>query len=290
LILQRWRPPQPASKRWRLLLLAPLLACPLCLLVYVIFAPAHFDILVLGIDSRGAEGWVARADTVMLVGVQPKRLSVAALSIPRDLSVSVPNYGLQRINTVNTLGEMEQAGNGPLLLSAALEQSMGVRPEGYVRLDFDAFVALVDAVGGVTIDVERELVDYNYPTEDYGVITVRFEPGSQHMDGARALIYARTRYSDDDYRRVERQQQVVGAVLARLANPLTWPGALAAVGQHVDTNMNIFQWLMLSPPLLLGGPGAERFVIDRDYITATAEGVAIPNYDLIGPWLTMNFD
>lgn len=289
MILERWRPPGRASKRWRLLLLTPLLACPLCLLVYVIFAPAHFDILLLGLDSRGTEGWVARADTVMLVGVQPKRLGVTALSIPRDLSVNVPGYGLQRINTVNTLGEMEQSGHGPALLSAALEQSMGVRPEAYVRLDFEAFVALVDSVGGVTIDVPRELVDYNYPTEDYGVTTVRFEVGSQHMDGARALIYARTRYSDDDYRRVERQQQVVGAVLAKLANPLTWPGALVAVGQHVDTNMNVFQWLMLSPPLLLGGPRAERYVIDREYITATAEGVAIPNYDLIRPWLE-NFD
>ncbi len=265
-------------------------ACPAWLLVYLLLPPAHFDILVLGVDSRAGEGWLTRADTIMLVGVDPGRFQVAALSIPRDLSVNVPGYGLQRINAVNMLGEMEQAGGGPPLLSSALTQNFGVTPEGYLRLNFEGFVALIDSVGGVTIDVPYALVDYNYPTEDYGTTTVRFEPGSQWMDGARALIYARTRYSDDDYKRVARQQQVLTALLAKLANPLTWPGAANALSSHVDSNINLWEWLKLAPALLLGGPRADRFVIDRSTITATADGVAIPDYAAIAPWVDAHFD
>ncbi|HLV36311.1 MAG TPA: LCP family protein [Spirillospora sp.] len=233
---------------------------------------------------------MARADSIILVGIEPRWFRVAMMSIPRDLSIDVPGYGLQRVNTVNMLGEMEGAGGGPQLMKSGIQHSFGVKPDRYVRLDFKGFVRLIDAVGGITINVERPIVDYNYPTEDLGVMTVQFDAGVQHMDGERALIYARTRYADDDYRRAERQQQVISALLGRLINPLHWPAVVGALSQAVDTDLTLWDMIVLAPPVVLGGSRAERLVIDRDYITATAEGVAIPDYARIAPWLDTYFD
>jgi len=270
-------------------LMLPVFCCGLSLLTYLIFPPQPLDVLVLGVDGREGEGYVSRTDSVMLIGVVPRQLRVSMLSIPRDLFVDTPGYGRQRVNTVNVLGEQEQLGGGPILVGAAMQQTFGVGVDRYVRLDFDGFVKLVDAVGGITIDVERRIVDTLYPTGDGGVMTVQFETGVQEMDGERALIYARTRQADDDYFRAGRQQQVVSALFAKLVNPLRWPAAWAAVSQAVDTNLSVFDALAIAPPILLNRGRYEQLVINRDYITGTADGHAIPNLELVLPWLQERF-
>ena len=277
---------------WVVLLFAALTPVFLCgsgLLLYLIFPPAHTDILILGVDSREGEGWYTRADSIMLVGINPAHLRVSMLSIPRDLFIEVPGYGLQRINTVNVLGESEGEGGGPILTARSIEQSFGVRPERYIRLDFNGFVDLIDAVGGVTIDVERGIVDDFYPTADGGTTTVRFDPGTQHMDGQRALIYARTRHADDDYFRAGRQQQVVSAVLARLINPAYWPAATSALNRNIDTDLSLWDMLALAPPVLANRGRFEQLVIDREYITGTGNGLAVPDYAKLAPWIAERF-
>jgi len=273
-----------------IILLTPVFLCGLTLVVYLIFPPPQINILVMGVDSREGEGWLARADSIILVGIKPSQLRVSLLSIPRDLSVDTPGYGMQRINTVNMLGETEDVGRGSTLLAEAIEQNFGIGIDKTVRLNFNGFVELIDAVGGITIDVERAIVDDLYPTTDGGVMSIRFESGLQYMDGERALIYARTRHSDDDYRRAERQQQVVSALLGKLANPAYWPAALSALNRSVETNMNVFDMLRLAPPIILNRGRFEQLVIDRDKISATAEGVAIPDYQQITPWLIERFN
>ncbi|MBZ0291991.1 MAG: LCP family protein [Anaerolineae bacterium] len=279
---------------WRIVLLF-IFITPLCLCgsltgLYLLFPPPHTDILVLGVDSREGEGWLTRADSIMIVGINPASLQVSMLSIPRDLSVEVPDYGLQRINTVNMLGEMEEAGAGPPLMSAAIAQSFGITTERYVRLDFNGFTRLVDAVGGVTVEVERTIVDDLYPTADGGVMTIRFDPGVQTLNGEQALIYARTRHADDDYRRAERQQQVVSALLGKLINPVYWPSVLSVLNQSVDTNLNVADMVSLALPVVFNRGRIEQLVVDRDYITATADGIAIPNYEKLRPWIEGRFD
>jgi LCP family protein required for cell wall assembly len=261
-----------------------------CIVFYLVFPPPPTSILILGVDSRGQEGWQARADSIMLAGIRPRFLQVGLLSIPRDLSLNVPGYGMQRVNVTHVLGEMEGPGGGPELMRAALAENFGVTVDRYVRLDFDGFVALIDAVGGVTIDVEQPLIDYNYPTEDFAVTTVEFAAGQQHMDGARALIYARTRYADDDYQRTRRQQQVVTALLGKLILPWNWPGAVVTLNNYVDTNLNVWDLVVLAPSMVIGGARAERLTIDRSLITATADGVAVPDYAQLAPWLRAHFD
>lgn len=293
-------PPPPARKRrnWLacgcgLLLLIfalPVFCCGAGMLVYILFPPAPFDVLLMGVDARPGEGLLTRADSILLLGIQPQRLKASLLSIPRDLFIQVPDYGLQRINTINALGEQEAVGRGPELLSDSIAASFGIQPDRYVRMDFDTFVALIDAVGGVTIEVQQTIVDDAYPTTDGGTMRVRFEPGSQHMDGERALIYSRTRHGDDDYQRADRQQQVISAVSQRLLNPLVWPAVAEVINQHVDTNLLLIDAVQIAPVLLVNAGRFDRLVIDRDYITADSEGLAIPDYGSIAAWTQERFD
>jgi LCP family protein required for cell wall assembly len=272
------------------LFMMPVFLCGLSLVTYLLFPQPHLDILVMGLDSRAGQGMVSRADSIMLVGIDPPLLRVSVLSIPRDMHIEVPNYDLQPINTINMLGEMEQPGSGPALLSASIAQNFGVRPERYVRLDFAGFVELVDAVGGLMIYVDRVIVDDAYPVAEGGVISVRFESGLQYMDGERALIYARTRHADDDYRRAERQQQVLAALAGRLANPLNWLRVWSVLAQRLDTDLTLWDMATIAPPVLLNVGRFEQLVINRDYIVGTAGGYAVPDYARLAPWLQGRFD
>lgn len=272
----------------------PLLALMLlCMLLYVIFPPKPVDILILGVDAQPNERYLTRTDTVMMLNVSPGNFGVALLSIPRDVFIYVPNYGEQRINVVNVLGEQEAEGYGPTLLKAGIQESFGVEVENYIRLDFQAFVALIDAVGGVDIDVPKLIIDYEYPTADNGTMTVQFDPGVEHMDGTRALQYARTRHQDDDYQRAGRQQQVVDALIKELANPLNiykLPAVWRAIDEHTDTDMSAWDMLRTAPALFLGWPGKEQRVLQREDLISMSSGYWRPNYDIIMPWINEHFD
>jgi LCP family protein required for cell wall assembly len=268
---------------------AILATCSFSMLIYVIFPPAPLDLLVLGLDARPGEGNATRTDSIIVVGIQPRQLKTSLLSIPRDVFITTPGYGSQRINTINVLGEMEQAGRGPHLLSSAIEASFGIRTDRYLRLNFDTFRELIDAIGGVTIDVPYGIVDNAFPTSTGGTMSVRFEPGPQHMDGERALIYARTRHQDDDYRRAERQQQVVSAVGRKMLLPLYWPPALAVITARVDTDLNIFDMVTMIPPLIFSAGNYDQLVLNREYLIPGSGGV-VPNYNAIAPWIESRFD
>ncbi len=257
------------------------------LLIYLILPPAPLNVLVLGMDARPGEGYATRTDSIMLIGLNPRGLQTSILSIPRDLFIETPGYGLQRINTINGLGEIEAEGRGPALLSDAIDFSFGVRPDRYIRLNFAAFVELIDAVGGVDIDVQRAIYDPQYPTPDGGVELVTFAVGWQHMDGATALKYARTRHSDDDYFRAGRQQQIVDAFLKKLINPLTWPTVSATLARNVDANIRVFDLLLYAPVALLGQ--REQLVIDRNYIRPV-QGGAAPDYAKLESWMSGRFE
>ena len=272
-----------------LVVMIPVFLCGMALVVYLVFPPAPLDVLIMGVDARSGEGYLTRTDSIMLLGVNPSRLQVSLLSIPRDLFIDVPGYGLQRINTVNVLGEQDAAGTGPSLLASAISNDFGIGVDRYARLNFDAFVQLVDAVGGISIDVPRAIVDYEYPTPDGGTMVVQFDPGAQAMDGARALMYARTRHADDDYARAARQQQVILALSSRLINPVYWPAAINILTRSVDTNMMLGDFLSLAPTLLVNAGRFDQLVVDRSLI-ASRDGVAVPNFAALQPWIEDRFD
>jgi LCP family protein required for cell wall assembly len=277
---------------WLLLffaLMAPVFLCGVALLIYLIIPPAPLDIVVLGLDARPGEGFGTRTDSIMLLGVNPARIQVSMLSVPRDLFVDVPGYGLQRINTVNALGEQQTEGGGPQLLASAITQDFGINVDRYARLNFDSFVQLVDAVGGITIDVDRAIVDNLYPLPDGGTTSIRFDPGAQVMNGERALMYARTRHGDDDYARADRQQQVLLALSRKLINPVYWPAAVGILTRSVDTNITVGDMFAIAPTVLLNAGRFDRLVIDRSYITSR-EGVAVPDFAQLQPWINERYD
>lgn len=293
------RPPQRLKSRTCCMFgcLLPMAAFFVCSVVffaaYFLFPPEQTDIVIMGIDARPGEGYLTRTDSMMLMNINPSGLQVSLLSIPRDVFIRVPDYGEQRINTINLLGEQEAEGYGPELVKASFQESFGVEVEQYVRIDFNSFVELIDAVGGVTIDVPKQIIDYDYPTSDYGTITVQFDPGKQHMDGERALQYARTRHQDDDYQRAGRQQQVVDALFKKLMDPrqiVNWPAVIKAVQSNMDTDMSTWDMIRFGPALVLGWTNKAQRVLERGDLIPGQGEYAVPDYDQLRPWIEEHFD
>lgn len=249
------------------------------------------NILVLGLDRRPNEGYTVRSDTMMLATVYPPGPRVVLLSIPRDLYVNVPGYGESRINTAHFWGENAAPGGGPALAMQTVAQNFGVPVHHYVRVDFAAFRAIVDAAGGIDVVVEQPIVDNAYPTDDYGVMRIEIPAGPQHMDGETALRYARSRHGSSDFERAERQQQIVTALARRLLDPAAWPRlplVYAAVVDHVDTDLTFGDLLLLAPTFLrVGAEGIERYAITREMteslVTDSGAAVLRPRWEAIRP-------
>jgi LCP family protein required for cell wall assembly len=171
-----------------------------------------FTFVVLGVDQRNEEE-IPRTDTIMIGKADLTTPRVSLISVPRDLIVDIPGYGRDRINSAYVYGELyQEPGGGIGLLERTIEKNFGVSVDHFGLVDFQCFRTTVDAVGGVSVDVPKAIVDTEYPTDDYGIQTVRFDPGWQMMDGERALEYSRTRHADSDFQRMQRQQLVMAAV------------------------------------------------------------------------------
>ncbi|MBM2849166.1 MAG: hypothetical protein HW418_2108, partial [Anaerolineales bacterium] len=142
-------------------------------------------VLIMGIDRRQGDTDTAyRTDTLMLLSVDPAARTAVMLSIPRDLWVEVPGYDTNTINTANFTGDAQQyPGGGPALAVKTVEHNLGVTVNYYVRLDFTAFETLVDALGGIEIDVEAEINDPWYPDGAYGYEPFYLAAGRQHLNG-----------------------------------------------------------------------------------------------------------
>ncbi len=268
-------------------------------LILIAFAlRGRVNVMVLGLDRRPGEGDAVRADTVMVVTADAGAPYLGLLSIPRDLYLLIPGQGENRINTAHVFGELDHPGGGPERTAAAIVQNFGVRVDGWVRVDFDGFVAVVDALGGITLDVPQTLVDEAYPTEDYGTMVVTIPAGVQRMDGETALRYARSRHSSSDFNRAERQQEVVQAMFGRLAQPAMWPRLpelYRVFRGSVETNLSAVQLARLGLAVLrVGSEGLDRLVIDQDMVTPalTPAGAAVllPRWDLIRPAVEHMFD
>jgi LCP family protein required for cell wall assembly len=180
-------------------------------------------LLVIGTDGGTAPGRgdANRSDSMLLVRLDPETHRVAYLSIPRDLQVEVPGYGTSKINAANQVG-------GPALTLATVKQLTGLPVDHVVVVDFDGFKELIDAIGGIEVDVPRPILSNTFdcpykPARCDEWEGWRFEKGPQHMDGRRALVYSRIRTnqlnpSETDITRGSRQQAVADAVGAKLAS------------------------------------------------------------------------
>ncbi|MCQ3933033.1 MAG: hypothetical protein DPW16_21495 [Chloroflexi bacterium] len=250
--------------------------------------PEQTNILILGGDARPGtnEEKIARTDSIIIMSIDPDGNQVSMLSVPRGMYVESPNYGLIMANTVVRNAEVYAPGTGEDEIVNTLEVTFNVDIDHTVRISFEGFVELVDAVGGIEIDVPKRIVDRQYPTHDGGTIEVVFEPGEQTMDGERALQYARTRHQDDDYGRAARQQQVMEALMKKLANPLHWSKAWEVIDKHYETDLTAGEAFRLAPALVLYGRGdsLQQLVINTDYMIVV-DGTLRPNMDKLEAWI-----
>lgn len=265
--------------------------------LYIIAPPPRTNILILGLDSRPGEGNVTRTDTMILATIDPDQPYVGMLSLPRDLYVDIPGYGKNRINSAHILGETEYEGGGVDLAVKTVEQNFGVPVHRTVRLNFEGFIAIIDAAGGVTIDVPEGFIDYEYPTPDYGTTVVSFEAGEQHMDGERALQYTRIRHGSSDFARAERQQQVLSALVKQLTRPENWwrlPGVYLAILQNIDTDLTPLDIALLGPAVVWVGPdGIDRQVLSQGFTSNetldNGAEVVMPDWDAINALVEVMF-
>jgi len=223
----------------------------------------RINILLLGIGGEGHDGSYL-ADTIILASLKPRAKKVSLISIPRDLYVSIPSYGQQKINHALALGEIKNPGKGEALICQVVSEIFNIPIHYYIRVDFESFKKIIDIVGGIDIYVENTINDYYYPIrgkEDAKQYQDRFEhlyikKGARHMDGALALKYTRSRHSvgseGNDFSRAKRQQNVLLALrkkilsLEFLIQPHKIIKVLDILKKHIRTNLETREIIQLS--------------------------------------------
>ena len=176
------------------------------------------NILVLGADtgSKSRRGTQGRSDSIVLIRTDPDHHRIALLSIPRDLRVDIPRHGEEKINAAYAFG-------GPTLAIKTVERVTGLPINHVVVVDFGTFGEVVDALGGVSVNVPHPILSNKFECPKHTKAACarwpgwRFRKGEQTMDGHRALIYSRIREnqlnpSESDFTRGERQQAVIQAI------------------------------------------------------------------------------
>ena len=278
-------PRKPSRKPWQTACLTLLLlfACLVFFGGIYLLAPFRTNILLLGID-RSPEGTdLSRTDTNILITVVPLQPYVGMLSIPRDLWVNVPGVGENRINTAHFFAENAEPGSGPRATMDTIQQNFGVEADSYVRVRFGGLQEVVDALGGVDLQLDS-------PTAGY-------PPGVHHLNGEQALAFVRDRSGTDDFFRMQHGQLFLTQILKQVVSPGSWPrlpSVLGALNRSVDTNVPLWQWPRLALAVLrAGSEGMDNRIISREMVTpfTTSGGAQVlrPNWDQINPVLMEMF-
>jgi polyisoprenyl-teichoic acid--peptidoglycan teichoic acid transferase len=221
----------------------------------------RINIVLLGIGGKGHDG-AYLTDTIMLVSLQPSTKKVSMVSIPRDMVVPIENMGWRKVNSINSFAELKIPGSGGLAVSQSLSDILGTPIDYFLRVDFDGFVNIIDQLGGVEVDVDNTLDDYNYPVlgnEDATWNTrwehLHIDKGWQKMDGALALKYARSRHGlgveGSDFARAKRQQKIIEAVKEKvismdiLFKPTMISNIIQQLEEHISTNLQVWEMVRI---------------------------------------------
>jgi polyisoprenyl-teichoic acid--peptidoglycan teichoic acid transferase len=229
----------------------------------------RINIALYGYGGDGHDG-AYLTDSIMIVSIQPRpgrTAQVAEISVPRDWMVPIdaaggdPYYG--RVNEAYSDGQAQTPARTPrfkgndhgggLLADETMAHVLGLNINHFIGVDFQAFKSAVDSVGGVDVDVPDSFTDNQYPhgecdQGDCAYTTVHFDKGMQHMDGARALIFARSRHSYDNpaeasnFARNRRQQLILTALKQKVLSVGgigKLPDLLNALGDNVITDLGI---------------------------------------------------
>ncbi|MFB5269600.1 LCP family protein [Paenibacillus enshidis] len=199
------------------------------------------NILLMGVDARGtSKGEVPRSDSMMVVSLDPEQKKIRLFSLLRDTYTEIPGYGTNRINTAIT--------HGPNTAMQAAGDLLGIPVQYYVYTDFQGFIKLVDAIGGVDFEVEKDML-YTSKADNHEY-DIDLKQGMQHLDGATALQYVRFRHDAlSDYSRTSRQRAFLEAVADKMQTTTTiarLPSIMEQVNPYIDTNLNVTDMLKLA--------------------------------------------
>ncbi|EQB38104.1 hypothetical protein M948_05895 [Virgibacillus sp. CM-4] len=193
----------------------------------------NVSVLIMGVDASDLRNNAdnARSDTLMVATLNKDDKSVKLLSIPRDSYVYIPEVGYKtKINHAHAYG-------GTQATTKTVEELLDIPIDYYVKVNFEAFIDVVNAVEGVTVDVPYELHEQNSKDE---AGAIHLQPGEQQLNGEEALALARTRKLDSDIERGKRQQEIIKAVINKaisLDSVMKYDDVLEAVGSNMTTNM-----------------------------------------------------
>lgn len=215
------------------------------------------NILLMGAGDMSYDEGSELTDTIMLVSLNHEDGSISMVSVPRDLGVEIPGYGVSRVNVLYKLAKNRLGENNAFELIVPTIEQVTCQPiHYYVKVDFIGFKKIINALGGVTVDVERTFTDYQFPNSNFGYMTVSFEQGAQWMDGDRALQYVRSRHGNNeegsDFARAARQQRLVAALKDKLLSvdlindEKRMIEIIDAVNTHYETNLILKEMISLA--------------------------------------------
>ena len=244
------------------------------------------NIVLLGSDARPFTGG-HRTDTMMVASLDPTRGTVTLLSFPRDLYVFIPGWRVDRINVADGRG-------GPDLVEQVVRYNFGIPIDFWVRMEFGGFMALVDSLGGVDVQIGK------YYSDECGGGYMVFRPGVQHMNGFTALCYARMRKAASDYDRLRRQQELVLAIFDKgisLDALSRLPELHSAFISMVDTDAALSDLTPLVPlaaQVAADPSGIRRYAVDTTMadgwiVPSSGASVQLPNYAAIQAMLAEAF-
>ena len=250
----------------------------------LIKAKDKVTVMIMGVDIRKDD--VGRSDTLMIAAVDPRIDQATLLSIPRDTRVKIRGHGYDKINAAFAYGGSE-------LTRSTVENFLGINIDHYVMIDTSSFVKIIDAIGGVDINVEKRMF-YEDPWDDNGGLVIDLYPGKQHMDGKTAVTYVRYRDSEGDIGRVKRQQEFMSACLDKVTSPEIVPRIPKIVREIIDavnTDMSLRQLLEVAGALKAAAqngletemvPGYPLYIDDVSYWIPDVELLRISVADALG--------
>ena len=225
------------------------------------------NIMIMGVDRRADD--VGRSDTLMVLTYNPADKKASLLSLPRDTRVHIEKNDYDKINHAYAYGGHE-------LTKKTVEAFLNVPVDYYVMIDVHAFEKIIDAVGGVDIDVEKRMY-YEDPWDDDGGLIIDLYPGKQHMDGKTAIQYVRYRDGEGDIGRITRQQKFIKAFMSQIISPSILPKLpeiIQNISSAIQTDMPIDKMISLMtdlPTVQQNGlnstmvPGKPAYIEDISY-------------------------
>lgn len=236
-----------------------------------------FWMVVVGVDARPGET-AARSDTILMVHIDPNKKRATVVSIPRDSRAKIRGHGHNKINSALFFG-------GPELMIETLEDTTDVDITHYLAIDFNGFKEIVDAMGGVWVDVPERISDKKAANYDGTAYVV--EPGMQKLDGRHALTFVRSRdFPEADIARIRNQQlflHALGKQILSLGSVFRVKGILDAVARNAETDLTVTDMFGLAADLMsmkeedletITIPGTPKTLNGVSYVILDEEGVA----------------